>query len=156
MLDFLADELLLACFAPLSAVELCAVATAARRYRVLASADVLWQRLLEESRFRLPPGLAALAARRAGSYRALYADEAAACKRAAPWRQAGRYALDAFVNRSVNLLAAPASASSPPPSPSTPGGDARAPLAVVFLVDGRCAAGSAATRLISRRVASVR
>jgi hypothetical protein len=139
MLDSLADELLVACFAPLSSVELCAVAATARRYRRAASADVLWQRLVLAS-FALQPGLAAAAARRAGSYFALFRDESLANKRAAPWRVAGRHTQDAFVERGLQTT----SATSPQAlldaglSPSTPGAAAVAPLGIVFLIDGRC------------------
>lgn len=141
MLDSLAAELLVACFSPLSAIELTAVAATSRRYRRAASADVLWQRLVLAAGFALPPCLAAAAARRAGSWRELYRDESIAGKRAAPWKVAGRHSLDAFVERGLLTTSAAADTAVldglSPGAPSTPGAAAVAPLAIVFLVDGR-------------------
>lgn len=140
MLDSLAAELLVACFSPLSAIELTAVAATSRRYRRAASADELWQRLVLAG-FALPPCLAAAAARRAGSWRELYRDESIAGKRAAPWKVAGRHSLDAFVARGLLTTSAAADTAVldglSPGAPSTPGAAAVAPLAIVFLVDGR-------------------
>ena len=143
MLDLISDEVLVACFAPLSAVDLCALSSTARRYRRAASADVLWRKLLLNA-FVLPPGLAATAARLAGSFRALYQEEHVAGKRASPWRVPSRHTLDAFVQRGT-------AASDAALSPSTPGAVPLAPLAILFLVDGRRVTGAAARagRLIS-------
>ena len=147
MLDLLPDEVLVVCFAPLSAAELCAVAAVARRYRRVASADALWRALVQE-RYSLAPALAAAAARRAGCYRALYADEALAGKRAAPWRTPGSHTLGAFGAEAIGTTADDAVL-----SPSTPGTAPVAPLALLFLIDGRrvahCADSGAAPRCLA-------
>ena len=130
MLDCLSDEVLVVCFAPLSAAELCAVAAVARRYRRVAGVDVLWKPLVLQ-RWLLPPSLAAAAARRAGCYRALYADEASANNRVAPWRVPGSHTLAAFGAEAIGDDDAVVL------SPSTPGTAPVAPLALLFLVDGR-------------------
>jgi hypothetical protein len=132
MLDCLSDEVLVVCFAPLTAAELCAVAAVARRYRRVAGADVLWAPHVLQ-RWALPPTLAAAAARRAGCFRALYADEAVANKRAAPWRVPGSHLLGAFAAEAVGAEPDDAAAL----SPSTPGTAPVAPLAILFLIDGR-------------------
>ena len=131
MLDCLSDEVLVVCFAPLTAADLAAVAAVARRYRRVAGVDVLWKALVLE-RWGLPPSLAAAAARRAGCYRALYANEASANKRVAPWRVPGSYTLSAFGAEAIATEADEAAV-----SPSTPGTAPVAPLALLFLVDGR-------------------
>ena len=141
MLDCLSDEVLLVCLAPLTAAELVHVAAVARRYRRVAGADALWQPLLLE-RWALPPALAAAAARRAGCYRALYADEALANKRCAPWRVPGSHTLGAFGAGAVSSASDDAAVL----LPSTPGTAPVAPLALLFLVDGRRVSPARAAR----------
>lgn len=131
-MNSLGDDTVVACLAPLSAAELCAVAATSRRFRRVASADSLWQALLV-THFGLPPRLCAASAARAGSYKLLYADEAAASKRHQPWRVPGRFTLDAFVHQSLKNAEAGSDSVMPP----TPGSGTVAPLAIIFAVDGR-------------------
>jgi hypothetical protein len=161
-LDALPDEVLTLCVSKLSAHELCALACVSRRYRVAARSDDLWRALYAQAFVTAAP-LAARAARLAGSWAALYADAEASAKRAAPWCVPCTFELHAQVDallggaaegaltRTAGVPAeadradaddvhdARARVDGPPTPPGAAGAGDAARLALLFLVDGRCA-----------------